>query len=1160
MSSGKTCAIAILMAVALPAANARARPAPADSALYEVSAGKVRLTQEEGERVVLLEGGVQIDHQTTTITGGRGKHFPERRYIVLVDGVEGVDGSMRMWGQRGEYFGDENVLAVHGDVRMKDRGWDITADRARYDRRLRIVILVGNVVIADSSRTMYADSVRYDRDAGLADATGRVVLVDPVENYSISGRHARFDRNDDSAVVDDRPVLAFDLDSTDQGNVTSEWMRFLVDENVGVAVGNVMLKKGETRASCDSAAVRDDEGVIELHGSPSATSGSSGMRGEWMVLHYDSVDVHRIVIPSKGRLTERPGEDSPWREDSWIEGDSIVIHLTDEAVDSVQIVGGARAMYYPYEGEAGKVSNNFAEGDTMYFRFRGDDLSYVRISGNAKGVYNFLTLGPGETIDSTAAAIDSALAWRNFRLAADKVRYSGRLIEYFADTEDMKLDGRAVVDYGNKSLEAAHIDFNSRLNVLEATGEPVLTEDDQKMYGDRMGYDMEGEGGVVVDGSTRYEEGFYRGEHIFKEGQDVLKVYRSVYTTCDHEHPHYSLRAAKMKVYLRDKIVSGPIYLYIGEMPVFYLPYMANSLRHDRHSGLLRPNFDIGINSRDGRFIRGLGYYWATNDYTDFTVTTDFNEYQNFRVQVDNRYKIRYLLDGNVRFNYLRDLDDYSNQWTLSSTHNQTFGKTASFNSSLRFVSSDGAQQSLHQADDVERFVDRRIYSSATFRKNWGETRLSLSGSRDQTLNVTTPTQTSLNMTLPSLSLTLPRTSLWFGEKHPEGQRGLWERFLGGFTFSPNLKATRQVTESDAREKSTLTASSGVSFGRQLKLSFLNLSPSVSTSWSYFETLYDRVDTAYVDPASVVSSADRNEFSMRFATGVGTSLYGTFYPKIGPLVGIRHTFNPTATYSFTPKLTENQRESQGVSYSVRNVVEMKILRGGQERKQKLFNWDVNGSYNPKATERPFSDVSSSFSSGLGRLATFRMSNTYDPYEGKISSTTISLGSSLSLGGSFTYPGGWKKRDVEKIAAARDAAPDAPDSAAADRDIDELRDLDLSGPVTPGKPGSWSMNLNYSLSRSGMGDYQRVTSQFDVTGKVQLTENWAVRYSAYYDVEERNFTSQMYTIDRDLHCWRASFIHRRFGDDWSYYFQIAIKAHPDIMYERGNRGLQGGFSF
>ena len=145
---------------------------------------------------------------------------------------------------------------------------------------------------------------------------------------------------------------------------------------------------------------------------------------------------------------------------------------------------------------------------------------------------------------------------------------------------------------------------------------------------------------------------------------------------------------------------------------------MANSLDKDRHSGILRPNFDIGINSRDGRFIRGLGYYWATNDYTDFTVTTDFNEEQNFRVKVDNRYKVRYMLDGSATFDFLRDFRNKTSEWTVNSGHNQKFSKTASFRSNLRFVSSDQAQSALHQAEDVKQIVDRRIYSSASFNKS----------------------------------------------------------------------------------------------------------------------------------------------------------------------------------------------------------------------------------------------------------------------------------------------------------------------------------------------------------------------------------------------------------------------------------------------------------
>ncbi|MCK4235517.1 MAG: LPS-assembly protein LptD, partial [Candidatus Krumholzibacteria bacterium] len=856
------------------------------------------------------------------------------------------------------------------------------------------------------------------------------------------------------------------------------------------------------------------------------------------------------VLPETGRLTETPGEGSPWREDSWIEGDSVVIYLSDEKVDSVRIIGSSKAMYYPVEGEEGKVSNNYSTGDTMFFRFHDQELNYVRISGRSTGIYNYLNLAGEETIDSIAAAIDSSLRYKDFVIYSEKVQYGADVIEYFADTEDIMLDSNATLKYQDKSLGARNINFNSRLNVLEAMGEPYLDEAGQKMYGFDMGYDMEYESGIVVDGSTKYDEGFYRGEHLFKVGKDILQVYNSTYTTCDFKSPHYSFRSKKMKVYIKDKVVSGPITLYIGEIPIFYLPFMVNSLRKDRHSGVLHPNFDIGMDSREGRFIRGLGYYWATNDYTDFKVTTDFNERRSFRLHLTNRYKIRYLLSGNVNLNFYRDLNNYTNEWTVESSHSQRFGPTASFRSNLRFVSSDKAQSAMDRSRDVSRYVDRRIYSSASFRKSWGGTKLSLSASRNQKLNVTSPTQSRISATMPSFSLNLPRTSLWFGEKHKEGAKGLCERALGSVMFSPNLSATRKTEESEAREKATLTARSGTGFSQQHKLLFINLSPSVSMNWNYSKVLYDHINPAYSDKVRP-SGAYKNEFSMGFSSGFGTTLYGTFYPKIGALRGIRHTINPTVSYSYTPKLSENQVERKSVSYSLRNVIDLKVMEGGEEvKRNSVITWNLRGSYNPQLPKNSrFSKINSSLRSSLGNLLSFSVNHTIDPYEKEIISTNFNTG--MTFGGAFSYPSEWRPEERERIAAARYDTTSADTGEAI---IEEHR----TG--RPRERQSWSFNLNYNYSQVGKGVTRSVNSQLSLSGQLKLTRNWKISYSANYDIESKDFTQQQYSLKRDLHCWQASFFHRRFGDEWSYYFQIAIKDIPEIMYERGPRGLQSIMPF
>ena len=70
-------------------------------------------------------------------------------------------------------------------------------------------------------------------------------------------------------------------------------------------------------------------------------------------------------------------------------------------------------------------------------------------------------------------------------------------------------------------------------------------------------------------------------------------------------------------------------------------------------------------------------------------------------------------------------------------------------------------------------------------------------------------------------------------------------------------------------------------------------------------------------------------------------------------------------------------------------------------------------------------------------------------------------------------------------------------------------------------------------------------------------NWRVDYSTIYDIEARVRSGQYIGITRDLHCWEIGFSRQQLGDEWEYYFRIALKAHPELYGESGDRGVGGG---
>jgi lipopolysaccharide assembly outer membrane protein LptD (OstA) len=995
----------------------------------------------------------------------------------------------------------------------------------------------------------------YDRNLSTAEAFGRVSVTSRVESFTALGDHGFYFRDSREGMIDRNPHLIVDPDSPEPATVDSDTMRFSPDSKRAVAHGRVKIIKGSTVTQCDSAAIFDEENRAELYGNPLAKQENVSMKGDRMGLHYTDDEVNRIDIGGSARIVELQKDSLIVGRDSWIQGDSMSLYIRDNRVDSIRVVGNSASDYYP--AVANRVESNLAQGDTMFFHFENDTLSYVKINGRSQGSYRYLDLAEAETCDSLRAVMDTTLIFRPFQQEAEKVVYSAQQIEYFARDKDIKLDDKAKVVYQNRTLLGKHIVYHSNLQLLDATGSPILIEGSEKFYGEEMGYDLENGVGIVKKGSTQFMEGYYNGEQVAKVGDNVMKVWKSTYTTCDLKKPHYHFSSKEMKVYLKDKIVSGSIVLYIGETPIGFLPFMANNLRKGRRSGILRPDFEFGITKSTGRFVRNFGYFWATNDYTDFKITGDFRENSDVTLNFQNRYKLRYRFDGHVNLSLQRNLDSFTNKWIMSSRHSHNLGDKFSLASDLRFVSDDKALQSISNIDDVQNVIDRRIESKISLRKSWTSVGFSASGRRVQKLNVTDPNTVRVETTLPSVSLSIPSRSLHFGRKTIKGDKPFLERFLGGIRYSPGVSGSRTTQEKKYEFVETVNTRLSLNFSSPQKIGFINVSPSLSMNDNYTrtETTIDAHTVisggAAPETTQVMDSRHADsENTFRWSTGASsnTNFYGTFYPEVGSLLGIRHTVTPRVSYSYQPG-TDRQPASQRFGVELKNAIDLKVSDGDKEKKLPgVFIWSLSTSYNPRAPERQgWSNIATSANLKLFGTSV-SMRQTIQPYDLDILSTSIS--SSVSLHGSHGFGASSRDDEQELNVVASDT------TAGRAVTVETLAgDAELGEYVPPGGAGNtWNLNMAISFHKSQSGE---ISSTLNANGNFQLTRNWKINYSTSYNVEDRLLMGQNFGISRDLHCWQMTFSRQLLGNEWEYYFRISIKAHQEIYTESGRRGLGGG---
>jgi lipopolysaccharide assembly outer membrane protein LptD (OstA) len=1209
-------------AVADTSASAVATPragAPADSgAAAEEAAPGSDLWEITGYPLVSSTGpqGQIIDITNPVITHGELIiTSPTARYLVdegraeFEGEVAFSEGETRGRSTHATYLRDTETLIAEGDVEVDSppdslRLW---SDRARYDRTGRVMTMLGDVRGRRGERRMSADEAEWRRERDDVLLTGDVHVTEDDGTSQLSGERLIYDLRTDRARVTEVPALVLTSGTGTTTRITGDRL-WVAPGGDAEASGNVRILRGGVTAQSDSASYRRDEHRALLLGSPRVIERDGTLTGDTLILHFDADEaLTRAEVHGHAAVRHAPIDSLRMGEVSTVRGDSLVMYFVDGMTERVVTFGNASSTYSPATSDAGKgAGTNAAQGDTITIFFDAGDIDRVRINGHAKGVYAFSDAGSDSAAAADSAAADPTAAdsvgvpgepradaesgaaapaptdtLRAVSVGGEKVVYEADVVEYAMADRVVDLLGNTKLDYGAITLTAGKVRFFTDRRYLEAEDKPVLVEkeagDQRDVVGASMDYNLDSREGTIGGGRTKAEDGFIYSERLRKIGDDEFLARGGSYTSCDNvEHdkaPHFHFTSHRMRIYLKDKVVAKPVTLYIRDIPVFALPFYVFSIRKGRQSGLLTPDFDFGLTGNNRRFFKNLGYYWAASEYYDLTLSANYIEGENFTGRVQTRYAKRYLMDGNV--NFARTLGASSRGYDLTGFHQMTLGDWR-MTGRAEFRSSN-FRTSQPLSTDYGQLVDRILKSdlSASRSFGWGGS-LSLTANRTQDLAVQEGDgrdETLLTETLPSYSFSLNSRTL--GRKPDERGEGGRLPFLSSVRYSLSSRGSSTRTE---REKTTVYTAPAdtlyqilkdrsssaqhnfnVSDSRRFWNAF-NLQPSINLTENWVDREFSATDTVKAFRRAAVWSA---------SLSTGTAMYGTF-GGLGPLAALRHTFEPSASLTYSPEFsglayhdttgTRRNRfpgvssfERRRLDLRLRNGFQGKVNVGEEVRKVDLLNWSLSSGYDFLASDaggKGWSPVNSVLD--LPRILGVDLSfnSVHDPYQ---RFRFTSYQSTAVFGFSGVLPGGEEGGGGVSLGA--------PDERGTDRsrlggDIGESA-LDQMGERSATAAAlSWNAGFNASVNAYRDGDRMKTVTSLTSNASVQITKNWSVTHFVQWDATAGKVAAESLSLLRDLHCWEAAFTRSKFGDNTTFYFRINVKSLPDIKYQQGEAGAGG----
>lgn len=233
-------------------------------------------------------------------------------------------------------------------------------------------------------------------------------------------------------------------------------------------------------------------------------------------------------------------------------------------------------------------------------------------------------------------------------------------------TQRVTLYGNANVQYGSIDLSAAYIVFGMQDKTLFATGlpdstgqvvgTPVFKDGNETFQSKELTYNFETKRGLINEVMTQQGEGYLHGSLIKRHPDQQIHIKHGKYTTCDLGHPHFYLSLTKAKVIPDDKIVTGPAYMVVADIPIYFLglPFGFFPSTSRATSGILIPEYGEELNR--GFFLKDGGYYWAINDYADLKLLGSIYANSTWGLGMESNYKVRYRFNGRLNLDYFREV------------------------------------------------------------------------------------------------------------------------------------------------------------------------------------------------------------------------------------------------------------------------------------------------------------------------------------------------------------------------------------------------------------------------------------------------------------------------------------------------------------------------
>ncbi len=799
--------------------------------------------------------------------------------------------------------------------------------------------------------------------------------------------------------------------------------------------------------------------------------------------------------------------------------------------------------------------------------------------------------------------------------AADDEEDIDNKVDYDAD-DSIKIEaankkvflyGNASVHYQDFDLKADYIEIDNNTNLITAVGvpdsngipkgSPEFNQGTDKMRSEKIVYNFKTKKGKIYGILTKQNEFFIFGEQVKKDSSNIMYIKRMKCIPCEFEDAKIYFRASKAKIIPDDKIVTGPVFLEVSNIPTpLGLPFgfFPNVKKEKSKTGILLPSY--GYSASQGFYLQNFGFFIPINNKVHVTLFANGYSNGSWAFNPTTDYKINYKYSGNFTFNYSQtrlgipedkillhnpdgtiindpNLSQKLQNFKITWNHTQD----NRFNPTIRFsalVNAGTAGFGKYNNQSSVNYLQSNLSSNIAYTKMYKNSTLTINVRHAQDV----PTH-FVEIDAPQLTYSLNRQFPFKNNAHTT-QTWLDKLYID---YTLQTQATIKTQDTLLFKKGSLSnvrdgLYQRIPIGTNINLlKYFTLSPQANfQQFTNLQTAEEVYNPATKKINTFVRRNPALAFDQSYQINVTTKVYGDYLFKSKLIKQIRHQIIPTVGFVYHPdmqngnlgfykQVTDSNRitsyysrfqnglfggpagaESGAITFNINNTLDAKIRQKTDTsisyRKVALLQMlSIGGSYDVAAKHNKLSVFNLSARTALFKnVVNLNFVSSFDPYQVNAQGNRDTIYEFTNhqklvrfTNCNFSVNGTLTNTQFKALKDSKQPFS-----------IGLTYNLAFTPKVTPAAVAANFENVNTTTAGIAAATAQAIKDQFtqNLTAifSFKPTPLWKFDVRTGYDFKNANITYTSFTIYRDLHCWEAHITWVPFGFSKQYMLTLNLK--------------------